>query len=191
MMGAMGATIASGHQIALNYASFMFMVPLAISSATTIHVGHTLGRGDAAGARAAGALGIVICAMVMFVSAIAILLFNDQIAALYTKDASVRELAATLLLMAALFQLSDGVQVGAAGALRGFKDTTSRWRSASSRTGRRFHARLRAGRAAGGGPVQVWIGLDRGPHRQRHSAGVALRVVARRALSSHAGGSQR
>ena len=59
MMGAMGATIASGHQIALNYASFMFMVPLAISSATTIHVGHTLGRGDAAGARAAGALGIV------------------------------------------------------------------------------------------------------------------------------------
>ena len=46
MMGGMGATLTAGHQIALNYASFMFMVPLAISSATTIHVGHTLGRGD-------------------------------------------------------------------------------------------------------------------------------------------------
>ena len=47
MIGGMGATLTAGHQIALNYASFMFMVPLAISSATTIHVGHTLGRGDA------------------------------------------------------------------------------------------------------------------------------------------------
>lgn len=123
MMGAMGATIAGGHQIALNFASLMFMVPLAISSATTIHVGHTLGRGDADRARTAGLLGIGMCALAMALSASAIVLFNDQIAALYTKDAAVRELAAALLLIAALFQLSDGIQVGAAGALRGFKDT--------------------------------------------------------------------
>ena len=64
------------------------------------------------------------CAAVMTISAIVILLFNDQIAAIYTRDPPVRELAAGLLLMAALFQFSDGVQVGAAGALRGFKDTT-------------------------------------------------------------------
>ena len=142
--GRMGAITAGGHQIALNYASFMFMVPLAISSATTIHVGHTLGRGDRERARVAGLLGIGMCAMVMAMSAIGIVLFNDQIAALYTRDAPVRELAARLLLMAALFQLSDGVQVGAAGALRGFKDTAipmalcvfSYWV-------RRFHARLR------------------------------------------------
>ena len=163
MLGAMGATIASAHQIALNYASFMFMVPLAISSATTIHVGHTIGRGDVRGARAAGALGIGMCAAVMFVSAIAILLFNDQIAALYTRDAPVRELAATLLLMAALFQLSDGVQVGAAGALRGFKDTTvpmalcivSYWFVG-------FTLAYVLGVQRAGGPVYVWVGLTVG-----------------------------
>ncbi|MGH8178788.1 MAG: MATE family efflux transporter, partial [Steroidobacter sp.] len=163
MMGAMGATIASGHQIALNYASFMFMVPLAISSATTIHVGHTLGRGDLPGARAAGVLGIAMCAAVMFVSAIAIVLLNDQIAALYTNDVDVRELAAALLLMAALFQLSDGVQVGAAGALRGFKDTAvpmalcvvSYWLVG-------FTLAYVLGVRLGGGPVHVWIGLTVG-----------------------------
>ena len=52
------------------------------------------------------------------------LVVQRQIAGLYTRDPPVRELAARLLLMAALFQFSDGVQVGAAGALRGFKDTT-------------------------------------------------------------------
>lgn len=163
MMGAMGATIASGHQIALNYAAFMFMVPLAISSATTIHVGHTLGRGDIRGARAAGLLGIALCGVVMLVSAISILLLNDQIAALYTGDPAVRELAATLLLMAALFQISDGVQVGAAGALRGFKDTTvpmamcvfSYWVVG-------FSLAYVLGVRHGGGPVMVWVGLTVG-----------------------------
>lgn len=163
MMGAMGATVASGHQIALNYASFMFMVPLAISSATTIHVGHTLGRGDAAGARVVGFLGIALCAIVMSVSALSIVLFNDQIAALYTKDVAVRDLAATLLLMAALFQLSDGVQVGAAGALRGYKDTTvpmalcivSYWVVG-------FTLAYVFGVLRAGGPVPVWVGLTVG-----------------------------
>jgi MATE family multidrug resistance protein len=163
MLGAMGATIASAHQIAINYASFMFMVPLAISSATTIHVGHTLGRGDVRGARAAGALGVSMCAAVMFLSAIAILLLNEQIAALYTRDVAVRELAASLLLMAALFQLSDGVQVGAAGALRGFKDTTvpmalcivSYWLVG-------FTLAYVLGVQRGGGPMYVWVGLTVG-----------------------------
>lgn len=163
MLGAMGATIASAHQIAINYASFMFMVPLAISSATTIHVGHTIGRGDVRGARVAGALGVAMCAAVMFVSALAILTFNNQIAALYTRDAAVRELAASLLLMAALFQLSDGVQVGAAGALRGFKDTAmpmalcvvSYWLVG-------FTLAYVLGVQRGGGPLHVWIGLTVG-----------------------------
>lgn len=163
MMGGMGATIAAGHQIALNYAAFMFMVPLAISSATTIHVGHTNGRGDLQGARSAGLLGIVMCAGIMAISAIVILLCNDQIAALYTRDPPVRELAAGLLLMAALFQLSDGVQVGAAGALRGFKDTTvpmalcifSYWVIG-------FSFAYYFGVHRGGGPMMVWIGLTVG-----------------------------
>lgn len=163
MMGGMGAVTAAGHQIALNYAAFMFMVPLAISSATTIHVGHTLGRGDVVGARRAGLAGIAMCAVVMTISAVLILLFNDQIASLYTRDVPVRELAATLLLMAALFQFSDGVQVGAAGALRGFKDTAipmamcifSYWVVA-------FSFAYYFGVYRGEGPVLVWIGLNVG-----------------------------
>jgi multidrug resistance protein, MATE family len=163
MMGAMGATIVGGHQIALNYAAFMFMMPLAISSATTIHVGHTIGRGDVDRARAAGVLGIAMCAAIMLVSAISIVLFNDQIAALYTTDPAVRDLAAMLLLMAAVFQISDGVQVGAAGALRGFKDTTipmamcvfSYWVVG-------FALAYGLGVRRGGGPVWVWVGLTVG-----------------------------
>ncbi|MBL8267419.1 MATE family efflux transporter [Steroidobacter sp.] len=163
MMGGMGAVTAAGHQIALNYAAFMFMVPLAISSATTIHVGHTLGRGDLLGARNAGWIGVAMCAVVMTISAIVILFFNDQIAALYTRDVPVRELAATLLLMAALFQFSDGVQVGAAGALRGFKDTTipmlmcifSYWVVG-------FAFAYYFGVYRDEGPVLVWIGLNIG-----------------------------
>jgi MATE family multidrug resistance protein len=163
MMGGMGAVTVAGHQIALNYAAFMFMVPLAISSATTIHVGHTLGRGDLRGARNAGWIGVVMCAVVMTISAVVILLMNDQIAALYTRDLPVRELAASLLLMAALFQFSDGVQVGAAGALRGFKDTTipmalcvfSYWVVG-------FTFAYYFGVYRGEGPVLVWIGLNVG-----------------------------
>lgn len=123
LMGMMGAVTASGHQIALNFAAFMFMVPLAISSATTIHVGHLLGAGSRAAARFAAMTGVGICAAIMVVSAVSIVLLNDQIAAIYTHDEEVRTLAASLLLLAAVFQISDGVQVGAAGALRGFKDT--------------------------------------------------------------------
>ncbi len=163
MIGGMGATLTAGHQIALNYASFMFMVPLAISSATTIHVGHTLGRGDRESARFAGLLGIGMCATVMAMSAIGIVLFDDGIARLYTRDAAVREVAVALLLMAAIFQLSDGVQVGAAGALRGFKDTAvpmtmcifSYWVVG-------FPLAYVYAVHKGGGPVYVWIGFIAG-----------------------------
>jgi MATE family multidrug resistance protein len=163
LMGAMGATTAGAHQIALNFAAFMFMIPLSISSATTIHVGHTVGRGDVQRARFAGFVGICMCAGVMVVSACGIVLLNDQIAALYTGDAVVRSLAATLLLAAAVFQVSDGVQVGAAGALRGFKDTAvpmalcwfSYW-VVGFTLAYVFGVRQQLG------PVYVWVGLIAG-----------------------------
>jgi multidrug resistance protein, MATE family len=163
MMGGMGAVITGAHQIALNYASFMFMAPLAISSATTIHAGHTLGRGDRTRARSVGIVGICMCAALMFISALAILFCNELIATLYTRDAAVRDLAATLLLMAALFQLSDGIQVGAAGALRGFKDTAipmafcvfSYWVVGFS-TAYFFGVQQQRG------PLFVWVGLTAG-----------------------------
>jgi MATE family multidrug resistance protein len=123
LLASFGAAVMSAHAIAINYAALMFMIPLSLNSATTIHVGHQLGAGDWRGARAAAWTGIGLGVAVMAVSALAMVLFRDGIAALYTADVEVLGLAATLLLYAAVFQIADGVQVCTAGALRGFKDT--------------------------------------------------------------------
>jgi MATE family multidrug resistance protein len=123
LMGRMGATQVAAHQIAINYAATMFMVPLAIHSAITIRVGHSVGAGRTALARRQGITGIVVCGLFMTVSALMLLLFRDHITGLYTRDAAVQSVAISLLTMAMIFQVSDGLQVGAAGALRGFKDT--------------------------------------------------------------------
>lgn len=123
IMGRMGTLQIAAHQIAINYAATMFMVPLAVHSATTVRVGQALGRGHERSARLSGATGIVICGLFMTLSALVMLVFRDAITGWYTNDEAVREIALGLLVMAAAFQVSDGVQVGAAGALRGFKDT--------------------------------------------------------------------
>jgi len=123
LMGTRGAAIAAAHQIAINFAATMFMVPLALSSAITIRVGHALGAGNAQAARFSGALGILACTLFMSVSATFLLIFRDAVVSVYTNDASVTSIAISLLLMAAIFQVADGAQIGAAGALRGYKDT--------------------------------------------------------------------
>jgi MATE family multidrug resistance protein len=123
LMGTRGAAIAAAHQIAINFAATTFMVPLALSSAITIRVGHALGAGNAQAARFSGVLGILICALFMSVSATFLLIFRDAVVTLYTNDTSVTSIAISLLLMAAIFQVADGAQIGAAGALRGYKDT--------------------------------------------------------------------
>ena len=123
LMGTRGAAIAAAHQISINFAATMFMVPLALSSAITVRVGHALGAGNDAAARFSGALGILLCAGFMACSATFLLIFRDAVVGLYTNDVSVTSIAISLLLMAAIFQVADGVQIGAAGALRGYKDT--------------------------------------------------------------------
>lgn len=103
------------------------------------------------------------CTAFMTVSAIAIVFFGDAIAALYTQDPAVRPLAGALLLMAAIFQISDGLQVGSAGALRGFKDARvpmllclfSYW-------GVGFPLAYGLGVAQQRGPAYVWVGLIAG-----------------------------
>lgn len=123
LIGTLGTEISAAHQIALNFASTMFMVPLALSAAITVRVGHELGAGNLHAARFAGGIGILFCGLFMACAAIPMLLFREQVVQLYTSDLVVRQIAVTLLLMAALFQVADGVQIGAAGALRGYKDT--------------------------------------------------------------------
>ncbi|NNL54606.1 MAG: MATE family efflux transporter [Woeseia sp.] len=123
LMGTRGAEITAAHQIALNFASTMFMVPLALSSATTIRIGHALGALDNYAARFSGIVGIVMSSVFMAASATFLLVFRDAVVDLYTNDPAVQRIAISLLLMAAVFQVADGVQIGAAGALRGYKDT--------------------------------------------------------------------
>lgn len=123
LMGTRGTDITAAHQIALNFASTMFMIPLALSAAATIRVGHLLGGNDPARARFAGGTGILMCALFMTASAVFMLLFRDLVVGIYTTDPAVKGIAIGLLLMAAVFQIGDGVQIGAAGALRGYKDT--------------------------------------------------------------------
>jgi MATE family multidrug resistance protein len=123
LIGTRGAEITAAHQIALNFASTLFMIPLAFSSAITTRTGHALGSGNAEEARYAGITGLLMCVTFMSCSALFLLLFRDLVIRLYTSDPAVTEIAISLLLMAAIFQIADGVQIGAAGALRGYKDT--------------------------------------------------------------------
>lgn len=123
LVGTRGPSITAAHQIALNFASTMFMIPLALSAATTIRIGHALGVGDPVAARLSGFTGIYMCGLFMAMSAMVLLVFKDTVVGIYTQDPTVQAIAISMLLMAAVFQVADGIQIGAAGALRGYKDT--------------------------------------------------------------------
>ncbi len=123
LIGTLGTVPVAAHQVAINYSGLMFMVPLGIAGAITVRVGNAIGRKDRAGARRAGLVGIALALGFGALSATVMLLFPNQIVGLYTNDPEVAMLAASLLLFAAIFQVADCLQVGAAGALRGLKDT--------------------------------------------------------------------
>jgi multidrug resistance protein, MATE family len=124
LIGSLGKTIVASHQIAVNVSSVAFMLPLGLAMATTVRVGRAVGAGDADGVRYAGLVGVGASLVTQMLSCSVMMLFPYGIATLYTDDAGVATLAAQLLVLAAIFQLSDGIQVIANGALRGLKDTT-------------------------------------------------------------------
>ncbi len=118
----------AGHQIALNMASLTFMVPLGISSAAAVRVGHLIGQRDPAAAGRAGWSALACGVAFMSLAAIAFLAIPERIARIYTADPAVIRMSVTLLAIAAAFQLFDGCQVVAAGALRGTGNTrTPMW----------------------------------------------------------------
>ncbi len=123
LIGALGATVVAGHQIALNFTSLIFMIPLSLGMAITVRIGQALGRGAPRDARFVAGVGIVSSLLYACFSAGSMLLFSEQIARIYTTDPAVIAVAAGLFFYAALFQFSDVVQVTAAGALRGYQDT--------------------------------------------------------------------
>jgi multidrug resistance protein, MATE family len=123
LIGTMGEDIVASHQVALNVASLFFMIPLGLAMAITVRVGNAVGRGDVSGVRYAGFCGIGLTLVTQLVSAGLMLGVPHLIASLYTRDQTVIALASQLLVLAGLFQFSDGIQVASNGALRGLKDT--------------------------------------------------------------------
>ncbi len=118
-----GSTQVGAHQIALNFTSLVFMVPLSLGTAVLTRVGQSLGAGDPQAARFRAWVGMGAALLFAAVSALGMAIFRQQIAAAYTSDAVVAEATTHLLLLAALFQFADATQVVASCAVRGYKVT--------------------------------------------------------------------
>ena len=160
LIGRLGGIEVAAHQIAINVASLCFMIPFGLAEATTVRVGHALGRGDGDAVRRAAFAGYVLMFGTQAVSGVLLLFGNHALAGLYTADATVAALAATLLWYAAAFQFPDGVQVLSAGALRGLGDTRRPMLLAAFAywgVGMPLGAGL--GLGLGWGPQGMWIGL--------------------------------
>jgi MATE family multidrug resistance protein len=123
LIARLGAVQLASHQIALNTVAFTYMVPLGISSATAVRVGQAIGRSDPPGARDAGNTAILLGAMFMSLMSIVLVVFPRAIAHFYTNDEVVIHSAVALLAAGAAFQLFDGLQTVATGAMRGLGDT--------------------------------------------------------------------
>lgn len=123
LMGWLGVVQVAAHQIALNLASLTFMVPLGVSSAAAVIVGHAVGRGDAEGVRRSTVASLAVGAGFMLFTGVLFIASPELLARLYTPDMAVIALAALLLPIAGVFQVFDGLQVVAIGLLRGLGDT--------------------------------------------------------------------
>jgi MATE family multidrug resistance protein len=122
MIGWLGTNPLAAHQIAINLASITFMSVLGISAAGGIRVGNEVGKKDISEVRRAGFTAIIMGASVMFICGIIFITFNKFLPTLYIDDAAVVKIASSLLIIAAIFQVSDGTQGVGIGVLRGLMD---------------------------------------------------------------------
>jgi MATE family multidrug resistance protein len=119
----LGAQVVAAHQIALNFAAQLYMVPYSLAMALTVRVGYTIGRRRVFRLRRVVRTGLVLALTGSVCTCLLVALFAREIAMLYSVDPAVQALAATLLVFAAIFQLPDAMQVNCGGILRGCKDT--------------------------------------------------------------------
>jgi MATE family multidrug resistance protein len=122
MMGWINAEAIAAHQIAINMASVTYMIATGLSAAATVQVGFYAGRGHSPSMLKAGHAVYSLVLFYMGICALLFVLLRHWLPSLYIHDSAVEVQAASLLLIAALFQLSDGAQVAGLGALRGMKD---------------------------------------------------------------------
>lgn len=123
LVGKLGTTDLAAHQIALTLASFSFTVAVGVGSAGSVRVGRAIGAGDGPGTRRSGIVALVGGGSLMAMWALVFVVIPASLAGLLTDDAAVIRAAVPLLLVAAVFQVSDGLQAVGAGVLRGAGDT--------------------------------------------------------------------
>lgn len=118
-----GAILTGANQIALNYGGLSFMIPLGLSYALTIRIGNANGSRDCVALRQRAMGGLYLTAVIMIFAALVIFLFPRAIIGLYTNNAEIIAIAVNILFIVGIFQFVDGIQVCAAGILRGMQDT--------------------------------------------------------------------
>jgi len=123
MMGWLGTRQMAGHQVAINLASLTFMVPLGVSDAASVLVGHAVGRGDPVGSRGAARAALTCGATFMAMTGLLFLSLPEPLARLYSNDPDVIAVAVLLIRVAGVFQVFDGLQAVAGGILRGLGQT--------------------------------------------------------------------
>ncbi|QOV11295.1 MATE family efflux transporter [Viridibacillus arvi] len=124
MMSNYSTAVIGAHQIAMNFASLTYMMPLSIAMGATILVGFEVGAKRFKDARIYSYISVVTAVIFSFISATILIFFREQIAGVYSTDPQVLSLATQFLIYAAFFQLSDAIQAPVQGALRGYKDVT-------------------------------------------------------------------
>ena len=123
ILGSLGEIVVASHAIAINIASLFFMTYLSVGLASATRVGNLIGEEDFYQAKIASFSTVYMCIIGAFINTFIIIIFRGYIVSVYTSEVLVIELAISLLIIAALFQLPDGIQIAALGSLRGFKDT--------------------------------------------------------------------
>lgn len=125
LLAPLGETIVAAHQIALNFAALIFMIPLSLGIVTTVRIGHLLGEGKPSQARQLCLMTLTLCTAIALITAVITLIFRRTIAEVYTDDSQVIHIAMSLFMVASAFQVSDAIQAVCSGALRGYQDTKS------------------------------------------------------------------
>lgn len=123
MIYPMGDAPTAAHLVALNFSSLCFVLPLSLNAAATIRIGHSLGEKRTDKAKRSAYVALFWGVILAVITGIITLLFKEQIINIYTKEKLVISLAMQLLVLAAIYQISDAVQVIGSGILRGYKDT--------------------------------------------------------------------
>lgn len=179
--GVLGTLQASAHFIAIGATAFCYMLPLGLSFALTARIGRVYGRGQKNALQLRVLVGVGLTIAMALGTAVLLLLFRHPITAIYTNDMEVRQFAAQLLLIAVVFQLSDGLQATLIGMLRGLQDTripmlinlVSYWLVA-------FGIGYALAHHAGWGVHGLWTGLVIGLSLSAALLGLRLRYKVRR-----------